>query len=186
MGRLIEQGKVRFGGVSNFDVALLERCERGRHVASAQPPFSMIRREVATDVLPWCEVHGTGVIVYSPMQTGILTDSFDAARVARFAADDWRRRGAEFQPARLARNLALRDTLRPIARRHGVSVAAVAVAWTLAWPGVSGAIVGARNAAQVDGWIAGVNLQLTSDDLDEIAAAIERTGAGRGPVRPGA
>lgn len=184
MGRLIDQGKVRFGGVSNFDVALLERCERSRHVASAQPPFSMIRREVAADVLPWCKAHGTGAIVYSPMQTGILTDTFDAARVAAFAPDDWRRRGAEFQPVRLARNLALRDTLRPIARRHGVSVAAVAVAWTLAWPGVSGAIVGARNAAQVDGWIAGASLPLAAGDLDEIAAAIERTGAGRGPARP--
>jgi aryl-alcohol dehydrogenase-like predicted oxidoreductase len=185
MGRLIEQGKVRFSGVSNFDVALLERCERGRHVASAQPPFSMIKREVAADVLPWCKAHGTGVIVYSPMQAGILTDSFDAARVASLAPDDWRRRGAEFQSARLTRNLALRDALRPIAQRHGVSIAAVAVGWTLTWPGVSGAIVGARSAAQVDGWIAGANLRLTSDDLDEIAAAIGRTGAGRGPVRPG-
>jgi aryl-alcohol dehydrogenase-like predicted oxidoreductase len=184
MGRLIDQGKVRLGGVSNFDVALLERCENVRHVASAQPPFSMVRREVAADVLPWCKSHRTGVIVYSPMQTGILTDSFDAARVAAFAPDDWRRRGAEFQPARLVRNLALRDALRPIARRHDVRVAAVAVAWTLAWPGVSGAIVGARNAAQVDGWIAGASVQLTPEDLDEIAAAIERTGAGRGPVRP--
>jgi aryl-alcohol dehydrogenase-like predicted oxidoreductase len=118
------------------------------------------------------------------MQAGILTDTFDATRVTTLAPDDWRRRGAEFQDARLTRNLALRDAVRPIARRHGVSVAAVAVAWTLAWPGVSGAIVGARSASQVDGWIAGASLQLTGEDLDEIAAAIARTGAGKGPARP--
>jgi aryl-alcohol dehydrogenase-like predicted oxidoreductase len=184
MGRLIDEGKVRFGGVSNFDVAMLERCERIRHVASAQPPFSMIRREVARDAIPWCAAHGVGVIVYSPMQAGILTDGFDAGRLARMAADDWRRRASEFQPSRLSRNLALRDALRPIAKRHGATVAAVAVAWTLSWPGVSGAIVGARNPAQVDGWIDGGRLQLTNEDLDEIGSAIERTGAGRGPARP--
>jgi aryl-alcohol dehydrogenase-like predicted oxidoreductase len=183
MGRLIEQGKVRHGGVSNFDVSLLERCERVRHVASAQPPFSMIRRDAATDVIPWCAGHGVGVIVYSPMQAGILTDSFNPGRVAGMAADDWRRRASEFQAPRLTRNLALRDALRPIATRHQVTVAAVAVAWTLCWPGVSGAIVGARNPAQVDGWIDGGRLQLTNEDLDEIGSAIERTGAGRGPAR---
>jgi len=183
MGRLIEQGKVRHGGVSNFDVSLLERCERVRHVASAQPPFSMIRRDAAADVIPWCAAHGVGVIVYSPMQAGILTDGFDAGRVAGLAADDWRRRASEFQAPRLTRNLALRDALRPVAARHRVTVAAVAVAWTLGWPGVSGAIVGARNPAQVDGWIDGGGLQLTKEDLDEIGTAIARTGAGRGPAR---
>jgi aryl-alcohol dehydrogenase-like predicted oxidoreductase len=183
MGRLIEEGKVRFGGVSNFDVALLERCERDRHVASLQPPLSMIRRDAAADVIPWCRAHGTGVIVYSPMQAGLLTDRFDAGRVTALTAGDWRRRSAEFQPPRLGRNLALRDAVRPVAQRHGVTIAAVAVAWTLAWPGVTGAIVGARSASQVDGWIAGASLMLTPEDLDEIAAAIERTGAGRGPVR---
>jgi aryl-alcohol dehydrogenase-like predicted oxidoreductase len=144
----------------------------------------MIRREVARDAIPWCAAHGVGVIVYSPMQAGILTDGFDAGRLARMAADDWRRRASEFQPPRLSRNLALRDALRPIAKRHGATVAAVAVAWTLSWPGVSGAIVGARNPAQVDGWIDGGRLQLTNEDLDEIGSAIERTGAGRGPARP--
>ena len=181
---LVEQGKVRAAGVSNFDVALLDRCEAIRHVDSLQPPFSLIRREVAEREIPWCAEHGTGVIAYSPMQSGLLTDRFDAARVAGFAPDDWRRRSAEFRPPRLERNLALRDALRPVARRHGATVSAAAVAWTLTWPGVTGAIVGARSARQVEGWIGAAALQLTSEDLDEIAAAIERTRAGAGPVRP--
>ena len=100
------------------------------------------------------------------------------------AADDWRRRSPEFQEPKLSRNLALRDALRPIAQRHGTTVSAIAVAWTLAWPGVSGAIVGARTPEQVDGWIGAANVTLTASDLDEIARAIERTGAGSGPSTP--
>jgi aryl-alcohol dehydrogenase-like predicted oxidoreductase len=186
MVRLVEEGKVRAAGVSNFDVALLERCEAIRHVDSLQPPFSLIRREAAAQEVPWCAEHDTGVIVYSPMQAGLLTDSFTAARVAALAQDDWRRRAAEFQEPNLSRNLALRDALKPIARRHGATVSSVAVAWTLAWPGVTAAIVGARRPAQVDGWIGAATLELTAADLDEIAAAITRTGAGTGPTRPAA
>ncbi|HMH83058.1 MAG TPA: aldo/keto reductase [Gemmatimonadales bacterium] len=184
MVRLVEEGKVRAAGVSNFDVALLERCEAIRHVDSLQPPFSLIRREAAEREIPWCAEHETGVIVYSPMQSGLLTDSFTAARVAALALDDWRRRGPEFQEPNLSRNLALRDALKPIARRHGTTVSAVAVAWTLAWPGVTGAIVGARTPAQVDGWVGAATLELTGADLDEIAGTITRTGAGTGPTRP--
>jgi len=184
MVRLVEEGKVRAAGVSNFAVPLLERCEAIRHVDSLQPPFSLIRREAAEREIPWCAEHETGVIVYSPMQSGLLTDSFTAARVAALAADDWRRRSAQFQQPALGSNLALRDALKPVARRHGATVSAVAIAWTLVWPGVTGAIVGARTAAQVDGWIGAATLELTAADLDEIAAAISRTGAGTGPVRP--
>jgi aryl-alcohol dehydrogenase-like predicted oxidoreductase len=184
MKRLIEEGKVRAGGVSNFDVSLLERCERVRHVDSLQPPFSMIRREAAADVIPWCAGHGTGVIVYSPMQSGLLTDRFTAERVSQFAQDDWRRSSAEFREPNLSRNLRLRDALRPIAKRYDTSVAAIAVAWTHSWPGVTGAIVGARSAEQVDGWIRAGEIELTRQDLDEIARAIEETRAGTGPTRP--
>jgi aryl-alcohol dehydrogenase-like predicted oxidoreductase len=184
MARLIREGKVRAGGVSNFTVAMLEQAERVRHVDSLQPPFSLINRQAGADVIPWCAAHGTGVIVYSPMQSGILTDDFSAERVERMSSEDWRRRSAQFQEPLLSRNLALRDALRPIAKRHGVSVAAVAVAWTLSWPGVSGAIVGARSPEQVDGWIAAGNLTLEARDLAEIAAALERTQAGSGPTRP--
>jgi aryl-alcohol dehydrogenase-like predicted oxidoreductase len=144
----------------------------------------MIRRDVGATEIPWCRAHGAGVIVYSPMQSGILTDGFSKERVAAMAADDWRKRGPQFLEPNLTRNLALRDALRPIAGPHGVSVSAVAVAWTLAWPGVTGAIVGARSPEQVDGWIAAASLRLEPTDLAEIRAAIERTGAGSGPLAP--
>src|SRR6266705_839178 len=108
---LVEQGKVRVAGVSNFDVGLLERCEAIRHVDSLQPPFSLIRRDAAEREIPWCAAHETGVIVYSPMQSGLLTDGFTAARVAALAPDDWRRRSPQFQQPALAKNIALRDAL---------------------------------------------------------------------------
>jgi len=184
MVRLVEAGKVRAAGVSNFDVGLLQRCEAVRHVDSLQPPFSLIRREYGAREIPWCEAHGSGVIVYSPMQSGILTDSFSAKRVANLAADDWRGSSAEFRQPNLYRNLALRNALRPIAQRHNATVSAVAVAWTLTWPGVTGAIVGARSPEQVDGWIGAANLNLTPKDLNEIALAINQTGAGAGPAEP--
>ena len=184
MVRLVEEGKVRAIGVSNFDVALLARCEAIRHVDSLQPPFSLIRRDVAEREIPWSAEHGNGVIAYSPMQSGILTESFSAARVAALAPDDWRRRSAQFREPNLSRNVALRDALKPIARRHGTTVSAIAIAWTLAWPGVTGAIVGARTPAQVDGWIGAATVELAAADLEEIAAAILRSRAGSGPVQP--
>jgi aryl-alcohol dehydrogenase-like predicted oxidoreductase len=184
LARLVDQGKVRAAGVSNFDVDLLGRCQAVRHVDSLQPPFSLVRRRAAEAEIRWAAAHGTGVIVYSPMQSGLLTESFTPERVARMPADDWRARGAEFREPKLSRNLALRDAVRPVARRHGVTVQSVAIAWTLAWPGVSGAIVGARTAEQVDGWIAAAALTLTDEDLAEIAAALTATGAGGGPVKP--
>jgi aryl-alcohol dehydrogenase-like predicted oxidoreductase len=116
------------------------------------------------------------------MQSGLLTESFTAQRVAALAEDDWRRRAAEFQQPRLGRNLALRDALQPIAQRHETSVSCIAIAWALSWPGVSGAIVGARTPNQVDGWIDAAAIELTRHDLDEIAAAIVQSSAGTGPA----
>jgi aryl-alcohol dehydrogenase-like predicted oxidoreductase len=184
MGQLVQEGKVGAIGVSNFDVSLLERCEAVHHVDSLQPPLSLIRRQTAEAEIPWCASHRTGIIAYSPLQSGILTDSFSSERVQSLPEDDWRRRSPEFKPPRLHRNLALRDALQPIARRRGTTVSATAISWTLAWPGVTGAIVGARSPEQVDGWIAAAMLDLTLDDLDEIALAIGRTGAGAGPALP--
>lgn len=184
MQQLIAEGKVRAGGVSNFGVDLLERCAAVAAVGSAQPPFSLIRREAAADVIPWCLAHGTGVIAYSPLQNGLLTSRWTAERVSTLPADDWRPKNAEFQAPRLDRNLALRDRLMTIARRLKVSVSAVAVGWVLSWDGVTGAIVGGRTPAQIDDWVPAMDLRLEGDDLDAIAAAIRETGAGEGPDRP--
>ncbi len=181
---LKQQGKLRAIGLSNHDATQLARAEKLGHVDTLQPPFSLIRRDIAATELPWCQAHETGVIVYSPMQSGLLSGSFTAARAKTLPADDWRSRNPEFTGERLARNLALAEALRPIAERHGVSVAAVAIAWTLAWPGVTGAIVGARSPKQVDGWLDAASLALSRADLEEIADAIATTGAGTGPNMP--
>jgi aryl-alcohol dehydrogenase-like predicted oxidoreductase len=184
MARLTDEGKVRCIGVSNFDLSLLERCEKIRHVDSLQPPFSLINRGSAARLIPWCAAHGVGIIVYSPMQSGLLTDNFSAERARNLALEDWRRRSPSFQSPQLEQNLALRDALKPIALSRSVTVAAVVVAWTLCWPGVTGAIAGGRSPEQVDGWIAAASLELTPADLEEIARAIESTGAGEGPTKP--
>ena len=184
MVKLVEQGKIRAAGVSNYTVDLLKRCEAVRHVDSLQPPFSLIRRDAGAVEIPWCAEHRTGVICYSPMQSGLLTDQFDAQRVIKMSADDWRRKSPFFRPPALDQNLALRDALKPIAQRHGTTISSIAVAWVLAWEGVTGAIVGARSPEQIDGWIGGATVELSDADLDQIAAAVEKTGAGTGPAKP--
>ncbi len=184
MTRLLFEGKVRAIGVSNYDAALLERCERIRHVDSVQPPFSLLARGSAAEIIPWAAAHGTGVICYSPMASGLLTDSFTPQRIGKMAFEDWRRNGPNFTEPALSRNLALRDALKPLARRHHTTVSAVAVAWVLAWPGVSGAIVGARRPEQIEGWLPAGSLTLSADDVERIATSVEATGAGVGPVRP--
>jgi aryl-alcohol dehydrogenase-like predicted oxidoreductase len=177
------EGKVRAVGVSNFDTGQLSAAEAIGHVDSLQPPLSLLRRDAATEI-SWCAGNGTGVVVYSPMESGLLSGTFSADRVAALPPTDWRATATEFTGAALLRNLALVEALRPVAARHGVSVAAVAVAWTLAWPGVTGAIVGARHPNQIADWLPAATVDLTGDDLDAIAAAIRSTGAGSGPVRP--
>lgn len=184
MVKLRDEGKARAIGVSNFDVPLLQRCEAVGHVDSLQPPFSLLERETAAELFPWARAHGSGVICYSPLGSGLLTDAFTAERVAALAEDDWRGRDPSFRHPELGRNLALRDALRPIAARHRTTVAALAVAWVVHWPGVTGAIVGARRPEQVDGWIEGARLALDDVDLEEIAAAVRAHGAGEGPDDP--
>ena len=169
LGRLIDEGKIRAAGVSNFSVELLDRLQAVRRVDCVQPPFSLIQRDSGADVIPWAARHGAGVIVYSPLQSGILTASFSAARAAALAPDDWRRRSAQFQEPALSRNLALRDRLVPVAQRHHTSVSSIAVAWATHFPGVTGAIVGARSTTQLDDWIDAGSLQLSREDLAEIA-----------------
>ena len=182
MARLQDAGKVRYAGVSNFDPELLARCEAIRHVDSLQQEFSLIARDTAGKELPWVREHGTGLLCYSPIGSGQLTDGFTIERVRELSEEDWRRR--EFVEPALSRNLALRDALRPIAARHGASVMSVALAWLLAWDGVTAAIVGARRPEQIDGWIDAAALRLRPDDLDEIARAAQTTRAGEGPDRP--
>jgi aryl-alcohol dehydrogenase-like predicted oxidoreductase len=183
MLRLVEQGKARAVGVCNFNVGLLERCEAIGHVDSLQTLFSMIAREAAAGLIQWCAANGTGVLAYSPMHVGLLTDAFKEADVERVSSDDWRRRDEDFRSPRLQQNLALRDSIRPTAAAHRTTVAATAVGWVLSWPEITGAIVGARTREQVDGWTASSTVELTEEDLAAIASAIDETGAGRGPAR---
>src|SRR5207244_809061 len=132
---------VRFLGVSNFSVEQMERCERVRHVDSVQPPLSLLDRGALGEVVPWAAANGTGVIVYSPMAGGLLTERWSVERLESLDPSDWRRRSPGFQPPVLEGKLRVRDGLIPIARRYGVDTGAVAVAWILAQPGVTGAIV---------------------------------------------
>lgn len=181
---LQREGRARHVGVSNLSVAQLQACAALGHVATLQPPFSAIARRAAGDLLPWCAARGTGVIAYSPMQSGLLTGAFSEERAAALPEGDWRKRSPDFSGGTLRRNLALAETFRAVAERHDVPVPAVSVAWTLAFEGMSGAIVGARNPGQVDGWLPAATLVLTRQDLDEIAAAMTQTGAGQGPKHP--
>ncbi len=181
---LKQQGKVRAVGLSNHGVEQLEAAEKLGHVDSVQPPFNLIHRRAGADVLPWAAAHGTGAIVYSPMASGLLTGAFTPERVSSLDPGDWRSRHPDFQGEALRANLNLAEAIRPVADRHGVSPAAVAVAWTLSFPGVTGAIVGARRPSQVDGWLPAAGLELKEDDLAHLAAAVEASGAGEGPSAP--
>lgn len=183
MAELVDEGKVRFLGLSNFSVDDLETCEQVRHVDTFQPELNLITRDTAEKVA-WCESHRTGVIVYSPMRSGLLTGRFSAERVASLPEDDWRAGAEDFQEPKLSANLDLVERLGPLATRLATRLPELGIAWTLAWPGVTGAIVGARTPDQVDGWIGAADVVLGDDELDEIAAAIADTGAGRGPARP--
>lgn len=172
MAELVDEGKVRWIGVCNFTVELLERCEPIRHVDSVQPPFNLLQQEARDELIPWCREHGTGVIAYSPMASGLLTGAFDRERMASLAPDDWRHRSSLFQEPQLTRGLELVDGLRPIAERLGCSLASLAVAWTLAVDGVSGAIVGARRPGQVDDWLPAATLELDEETVREIEALL--------------
>jgi aryl-alcohol dehydrogenase-like predicted oxidoreductase len=183
MVALRQEGKIRAAGLSNHDVAQLVRAEAVGHVDSLQPPFSVIDRAAGADVIPWCFEHDTGVIVYSPLHSGLLTGQFSAERVAGLPIGDWRRDAPDFT-AGLAANLALTGGVVALAEELGTTPAAVAVAWVLAWNGVSGAIVGARFPAQLDAWISAGDLDLSADVLDRVAALAAGSGAGRGPLRP--
>lgn len=182
MADLKAEGKVRAIGLSNHDVAQLEIAESIAHIDVLQPPFSALHRSAAPEIA-WCAAHGTGVIVYSPMASGLLTGAFDHARAHALPADDWRHAHPDFTD-HLDANLEVVATLREIADRRDVPVSTVAVAWTLAWPGITAAIVGARHPDQISAWASAGSFQLGEGDLDTVAQALTRTGAGTGPTRP--
>ena len=175
---LVEEGKVRWIGVANFDVEQLGRCEALRHVDSVQPPLSLLARGARATVLPWAAEHGSGAIVYSPMASGLLTGAFDRDRIARLDTSDWRRESSAFREPALDHNLELVERLRPLADRLDVTLPELAVAWTLAQPGVTGAIVGARLPRHVDGWVGASDLELGPELLVEVGDAVTASGAG--------
>ena len=168
LAALKKAGKVRHIGVSNFTVDDIQRASAIAPVETLQPPYSLLRRAVEVEILPYCLSHGIGVIVYSPMQAGLLSGRMSVERVASLPEDDWRRRTPEFQEPRLSQNLAFVEVLRAVGARHGRSPGEVAVAWTLRNPAVSAAIVGFRRPAQVEGLIGAAALQLTDADAHDI------------------
>ena len=168
LAEIKREGKARWIGVSNFDVAQLERCEAIAHVDSLQPPYSLLRQEVAEEILPFCLKNGTGVVAYSPMQGGLLSGRFDISRVAQ---DDWRHRHPFYQEPNLSRNLAFVESLRPIAETYNKTVGQLAIRWALSNPAITGAIVGARSPEQVEVNTEAMGWELTSDDLSAIAEA---------------
>lgn len=174
LAELKAEGKVRHIGVSNFTVEDLEAAEAIAPVASLQPPYSMLRRGIEAEILPYCEAHDIGILAYSPMLSGLLTGAMTRARIEALAPGDWRRNNKEFQEPQLTANLALVEVLRAIGARHGLSAGEVAIAWTLRLPAVTAAIVGGRSATQVDGVVGAADFRLSSQELAEIEAALPR------------
>jgi aryl-alcohol dehydrogenase-like predicted oxidoreductase len=171
LAELKEEGLVRHIGVSNFSVAQLERAEAIAPVETLQPPYSLIDRDVEDDELPWCDEHDVGVIVYSPMASGMLTGRMTRERVESLPADDWRSKSDTFREPELSRNLELVERLKRVAARHDVEPGAVAVAWTLRNPAVDAAITGFRRPGQVDPIVAAADLELSDEDVEELESS---------------
>ncbi len=168
LANLKREGKVRWIGASNFNVKQLRRAQAIAPVASLQPPHSLLHRDIEDEILPFCLREGIGVIVYSPMASGLLTGAMTRERAARLPQDDWRKGHPDFTEPNLSRNLEFVERLREIAKRHNRAVGEVAVAWVLRNPAVSGAIVGARNARQAQGVMKAGDLRLNDKEVSEI------------------
>jgi aryl-alcohol dehydrogenase-like predicted oxidoreductase len=173
LAELKEEGKVRHIGVSNFDVSQMERTQKIAPVETLQPPYNMLNRGVEEEILPYCAEQDIGVIVYSPMRSGLLTGKMTRERVRSLPSDDWRRNSSDFQEPRLSKNLELVKLLEKIGREHGSSPGEVAIAWTLRHPAVTAAIVGGRRPDQVDGIIGAAGFRLGEDELDRIEAFLD-------------
>lgn len=174
MARLKEEGKVRWIGVSNFNVAQMKRAMKIAPISSLQPPYSLLARESEREILPFAKENNIGVIVYSPMRAGLLTGKMTRERALNLPEDDWRRRDPDFQEPRLSRNLELVELLRKVGDRHRRTPAEVALAWTLKNPAVIGAIVGVRSADQVRGVIGALNFRLTPEEITELETFFEQ------------
>ena len=177
MAKFQDQGKIRYFGLSNFDVPQIERARAIAPVASLQPQYSLIAPEVESAILPYALRHKLGVIVYSPMGSGLLTGAMTRERIAAMPEDDWRKHSPNFQEPLLGRNLQLVETLRTIGRRHNASPGEVAIAWTLRNPAVTGAIVGVRNAKQAEDIAGAGDLELTPSDVAQIEGQLVRKAA---------
>jgi aryl-alcohol dehydrogenase-like predicted oxidoreductase len=170
MARLQDEGKVRWIGVSNFNVAHMRRAQAIAPITSLQPPYSLLARKVEQEILPFAKQNNIGVIVYSPMRAGLLTGKMTKERALSLSKDDWRSRDKDFQEPQLSRNLELVELLKTIAARHGKTAGEVALAWTLHNPAVTGAIVGLRRGDQVQGTIGALTFRLSAEEVSEIEA----------------
>jgi aryl-alcohol dehydrogenase-like predicted oxidoreductase len=178
MLELVDEGKVRWPGASNFGVELLGRCEALGHVQVTEPQYNVMHREIETDLLPWCAEHGTGVVCYETQQTGLLSGAFSRKRLEALPQDDFRRGFADFQEPELSRALDLVDQLRPLAGQLGATVGELAIAFAISNTAVTGAIVGAGSPQQVDGIAGAGDLVLTNEVVEQIRALAERAGYG--------
>jgi len=183
-GQLQREGKIHLAGVSNFDVDLLNRCAAQHPIDAVQIPLSLLSRDACRYVLPWTAQRDVDTLTYSPLESGLLSGRFTPRVLRSLPVDDWRSQRVQFQQPQLGRTWDLLARLKPIAAEFGASLAEMAIAWALAWPGVDGVVVGARSAGQVDGWAGASGLSLDDSVLDEIAAALLQTGAGDGPTHP--
>ncbi len=177
LARFQEEGKVRWIGVSNFNVDQMKRAHKIAPITSLQPPYSMLRRAIEQEILPFAKENGIGVINYSPMVSGLLTGKMTPERVASLPADDWRRRSVEFNEPRLSRNMRLVALLREIGQEHGVEPGVVAVAWTLHHPAITAAIVGGRSAGQVEGIVPALSFRLSEEEHARITGFLTENAA---------
>jgi aryl-alcohol dehydrogenase-like predicted oxidoreductase len=168
LAELKAEGKIRHIGVSNFDASQMRRALNVAPIASLQPPYSLLAREVESSILPFALEQHIGVIVYSPMASGLLTGAMTRERIASFPEDDWRKRSPNFQEPLLSRNLRLVETLRAVGERRNATPGEVAIAWTLRNPAVTGAIVGVRSAEQVSGIAGAADIHLSEDEVQAI------------------
>jgi aryl-alcohol dehydrogenase-like predicted oxidoreductase len=173
IGEMVKEGKIRYAGVSNFSLDQLKRAQAIHPIASLQPPYSMVERGIENGILDYCTENNIGVIVYSPMESGLLTGKFSAEHMASLPDNDWRKTANQFTEPEFSLNLELVEGLRPIAKRNGKSLPELAIAWTLTRSAITAAIVGARHPSQIEGTIGAADWQLSSDDLKDINALLQ-------------